>query len=91
MNNYYYTGAAKIIGTDQVVMVKIKEGYMSAGHIVGFQIDGRRTLAEVICTTFVNEGGKEEAVINALVPAYEVEKIYHEYWTKPEEEIEDGN
>lgn len=91
MTNYYHVGAAKIIGTDRTVMVKSDSGYLSAGYIVEFRIGVHRNLAEVITTSLVNKGSDDEVVLNALSPAYEVEKIYTRYWDKKEEETEDGN
>lgn len=91
MNGYYHIGAAKIIGTDRTVMVKTEDGYLSPGYIVEFHINTHRNLAEVISTSLLSKGSDEEAVLNALSPAYEIEKIYTKYWDKKEEEEKDGN
>lgn len=91
MSDFYYIGAAKIIGTDRTVMVKTKDGYLSAGNIVDFHIGNHRNLAEVICTSLMYKDSDDEAVLTALSPAYEIEKIYSKSWEKKEEEKEDGN
>lgn len=91
MSDFYYIGAAKIIGTDRTVMVKTEDGYLYSGSIVEFHINNHRNLAEVICTSYMHRGGDDETILNTLSPAYEVEKIYTMSWEKKEEEKEDGN
>ena len=91
MNDYYYIGTAKIIGADRLVLVKTESGYLSEGNIVLVNTGVLRTSAEVICTSMVKRGSKDEAIMNSIEPAYEVDKIYHLSWEKKEEESEDGN
>lgn len=91
MTDYYYIGTAKIIGADRLILVKTESGYLSEGNVVFFNTGVLRAAAEVICTTMVKRGSKDEAIMNSIEPAYEVDKIYHLYWEKKEEVTEDGN
>lgn len=91
MSDYYYIGTAKIIGADRLVLVKTESGYLGEGNIVSVNTGVLRTAAEVICTSMVKRGGKDEAIMNSIEPAYEVDKIYHLSWENKEEVTEDGN
>ena len=91
MNEYYYIGTAKIIGADRLILVKTEAGYLSEGNIVLVNTGVLRTAAEVICTSMVRIGSKDETIMNSIEPAYEVDKIYHISWEKKEEENTDGN
>lgn len=91
MKDYYRICAAKIIGTERVVLVKIQNGYVSPGNIVEFHIGVHRNLAEVLFDSLVRKGSDDEAVMMAVSPAYEIEKIYTKYWEKNEEEEKNGN
>lgn len=91
MNEYYYIGTAKIIGADRLILVKTESGYLSEGNIVSVNTGVLRTAAEVLCTSMVKRGSKDEAIMNSIEPAYEVDKIYHPCWEKKEEVAEDGN
>ena len=91
MNEYYYIGTAKIIGADRLILVKTESGYLSEGNIVLVNTGVLRTAAEVICTSMVRIGSKDETIMNSIEPAYEVDKIYHISWEKKEEENTDGN
>ena len=90
MADYYYIGTAKIIGADRLILVKTESGYLSEGNIVLVNTGVLRTSAEVICTSMVKRGSKDEAIMNSIEPAYEVDKIYHMYWENKEEENTDG-
>ena len=91
MSDYYYIGTAKIIGADRLILVKTEAGYLSEGNIVLVNTGVLRTAAEVICTSMVRIGSKDETIMNSIEPAYEVDKIYHISWEKKEEENTDGN
>ena len=91
MKDYYCIGTAKIIGADRLILVKTESGYLSEGNIVLVNTGVLRTAAEVICTSMVKRGSKDEKIMNSIEPAYEVDKIYHLYWEDKEEEAEDGN
>lgn len=91
MDNYYYIGTAKIIGADRLILVKTESGYLSEGNIVLVNTGVMRVSAEVICTSMVKKGSKDEAIMNSIEPAYEVDKIYHLSWENKEEVSEDGN
>ena len=91
MDNYYHIGTAKIIGADRLILVKTESGYLSEGNIVSVNTGVMRISAEVICTSMVKEGSKDEAIMNSIEPAYEVDKIYHLSWENKEEVSEDGN
>lgn len=90
MDAYYHIGTAKIIGADRLILIKTESGYLSEGNIVLVNTGVIRAAAEVICTSMVRRGGKDEAIMNAIEPAYEVDKIYHISWEKKEEENTDG-
>ena len=91
MSDYYHIGTAKTIGADRLILVKTESGYLSEGNIVLVNTGVLRTSAEVICTSMVKKGSKDEAIMNSIEPAYEVDKIYHLYWENKEEVSEDGN
>ena len=91
MSDYYCIGTAKIIGADRLILVKTEAGYLSEGNIVLVNTGVLRTSAEVICTSMVKKGSKDEAIMNSIEPAYEVDKIYHLSWENKEEVSEDGN
>ena len=91
MDNYYHIGTAKIIGADRLILVKTESGYLSEGNIVLVNTGVMRISAEVICTSMVKKGSKDEAIMNSIEPAYEVDKIYHLSWENKEEVSEDGN
>ena len=91
MADYYYIGTAKIIGADRLILVKTEAGYLSEGNIVLVNTGVLRASAEVIFTSMVKKGSKDEAIMNSIEPAYEVDKIYHLSWENKEEVSEDGN
>ena len=91
MDNYYHIGTAKIIGADRLILVKTESVYLSEGNIVLVNTGVMRISAEVICTSMVKKGSKDEAIMNSIEPAYEVDKIYHLSWENKEEVSEDGN
>lgn len=91
MNDYYSIGTAKVIGADRLILVKTESGYLNEGNVVLVNTGVLRTMAEVICTSMVKRGSNDEAIMNSIEPAYEVEKIYHLSWENKEEEAVDGN
>lgn len=91
MSDYYYIGAAKVIGSDQVVLVKTESGYLSTGNIVKVSAGEKLIVAEVFCTTLATAGSAEETIMMSIMPAFEVEEIYVKHWSKKEEEEKDGN
>ena len=91
MKDLYYIGTAKVIGADRLILVKTETGYLSEGNIVLVNTGVIRTMAEVICTSLVSKGSDAEKILNSVSPAYEVERVYHQYWEKNEEVSEDGN
>ena len=91
MNDYYSIGTAKDIGADRLILVKTESGYLNEGNVVLVNTGVLRTMAEVICTSMVKRGSNDEAIMNSIEPAYEVEKIYHLSWENKEEEAVDGN
>lgn len=91
MNDYYYIGTAKIVGADRIIIIKTDHGYLSVGNMVEVNTGVLHTVAEVVCTSLVHKGSEEEAIMTAIAPAYEVERIFVKYWDKKEEETEDGN
>ena len=93
MSDYYYIGTAKIIGADRMVLVKTNSSYFDAGCVVEINTGVLHNMAEVICTSMVKKGSKDEAIMTSIAPVYEAEKIYRLSWEfeKKEEETEDGN
>jgi hypothetical protein len=93
MSDYYYIGTAKAIGAGQMILVKTTSSYMDAGNVVEIDTGVLRIMAEVIYTSMVKKGSKDEAIMTSIAPVYEVEKIYRLSWEfeKKEEETEDGN
>ena len=69
MSDYYHIGTAKIIGADRLILVKTESGYLSEGNIVLVNTGVLRTTADVICTSMVKRGSKDEAIMNSIEPA----------------------
>lgn len=92
MSDFYKMCAAKAVGVDfgKAVLVKT-DAWVSPGNLIAFRANGVLHVAEVVDVAFVQKGSSDEAVMTAVAPVYEAEKIYSQSWEKEEEEQNDGN
>ena len=92
MHDFYKMCAVKEVGAKQARPCLVKtDAWVNEGDLVAFRAIGMLHVGEVLSVSYVSKGSSEEAILTAVAPVYEAEKIYQQSWVKEEEEKNDGN